>query len=123
MKRLVMSLIILITLKSVQPALAENGYDLWLRYVPVKDVVLKKQYSGLLRLIYFPAGSDRLKAAHQELERGLSGLIGHSLISGSVASSNMIVAKLTEIGILQRNIPDSVQKYIGNEGFVIKTIG
>ncbi len=106
-----------------QPVFAENGYDLWLRYYPVKDRVLRAQYRSYLREIYFPVGSDRLKAAQTELTRGLSGLIGPVSQSGSAAQSGLVVATIDKLGALQRSVPQDAAKEIGTEGFMLKTIG
>ena len=42
---------------------AENGYNLWLRYVKIADPALIDNYKDKNRHIVFPAVSDRLKAA------------------------------------------------------------
>ncbi|OCX54845.1 alpha-glucuronidase [Mucilaginibacter sp. PPCGB 2223] len=103
-------------------ARAENGYELWLRYAPVTDVALKAQYQKSVKNIYFPAGSDRLKVAHDELYRGLSSMIGLSPAQKTISESELVIATIDKIGNLRKYVPDSIPAKIGTDGFLIKTI-
>src|SRR5688572_21267319 len=58
------------------PFAREDGYDLWLRYPKVGDPTLIAEYQGALRSISVGQGSATLAIAAQELERGLTGLLG-----------------------------------------------
>jgi alpha-glucuronidase len=56
-------------------AWAEDGYDLWLRYVPVQGPELERYRAAAQALV--PAGSSpTIRAAQAELSRGLAGLLG-----------------------------------------------
>jgi alpha-glucuronidase len=56
-------------------ARAEDGYDLWLRYVPVQGAGLARNRVAAHDLI--PGGaSPTIRAAQAELSRGLAGLLG-----------------------------------------------
>src|SRR5215813_11903109 len=59
---------------------AEDGYDLWLRYVPVQAQWLAPYRSGATQLVMSAEGSGALSptlaAARDELDRGLAGLLG-----------------------------------------------
>jgi alpha-glucuronidase len=56
-------------------AWAEDGYDLWLRYVPVQGERLERYRVAAQELI--PGGSSpTIRAAQGELTRGLAGLLG-----------------------------------------------
>ena len=59
---------------AASPARAENGYDLWLRYVPVSDAALLTQYRGALTELAIDPSSPTLVAVRDELRlrRGLS---------------------------------------------------
>jgi alpha-glucuronidase len=56
--------------------LAENGYDLWLRYRKVEDPVLLNTYRENIRYAVFEGSAPQIEAARQEFARGISGLLG-----------------------------------------------
>jgi alpha-glucuronidase len=58
------------------PAVAETGYDLWLRYVPLREPALPAASRGAARSIVAPASSPTGARALEELKRGLAGLLG-----------------------------------------------
>lgn len=60
----------------VQPALAEDGYDLWLRYAPLPDGARERAREVFTSIASPPEASPTVAAAVAELERGLGGLLG-----------------------------------------------
>lgn len=58
----------------MQPAAAEDGYDLWLRYRPLPPEQ-RAAYEPATTQLVMPAASPTLAAAKDELLRGLSGLL------------------------------------------------
>ena len=72
-------------------SVAETGYDLWLRYVPVEDAGLSRAYKKAHRNLIFDApSSTTLTAAKDELERGLKGMIGECPTVGSIGSGSVL---------------------------------
>ena len=71
MRKLLMLLLIVFA----SPAAAEDGYDLWLRYRPVGQP-LADRYFQHASAIVAAAQTPALSAASDELQRGLSGLLG-----------------------------------------------
>ena len=57
------------------PAYAEDGYELWLRYVPVKNVELKKSYQQQVRQLIVEGESATARITAAELQRGFAGLL------------------------------------------------
>lgn len=57
-------------------ASGETGYDLWLRYVPVKDAARQRAYRQAAAAIVVQGRSPTARAALGELPRGLRGLLG-----------------------------------------------
>ena len=55
---------------------AEDGYDLWLRYVRVTDPALLAEYRGAATQIVVGGDSPTLAVARDELVKGLTGLLG-----------------------------------------------
>lgn len=67
-------------LAAASVASAEDGYDLWMRYRPVEQPWADRYRAALTQLVAGTA-SPTLRVAHAELERGLQGLLGVSLVS------------------------------------------
>ncbi len=56
-------------------ARAEDGYELWLRYHPLADERAREGYRAAFSGLLMDAPSPTLRAARDELERGLGGLL------------------------------------------------
>ncbi len=102
---------------------AENGYDLWLRYVKIDNAKLAKEYQGVNKDILFPANTEVLQAAKKELATGLEGMLniklneqskfsGKSLVIGTPAS-NELIAGMSLANEL---------KQLDDEGYIIRTV-
>lgn len=102
---------------------AENGYDLWLRYVKIDNAKLAKEYLGVNKDILFPANTEVLQAAKKELATGLEGMLniklneqskisGKSLVIGTPAS-NELIAGMSLANEL---------KQLDGEGYIIRTV-
>ncbi len=102
-------------------AKAEDGYDLWLRYNKVDDNALLSQYRNSLTSIYFPGESPTISAAKKELQNGLQGLLGKSVVfSNTVINSDLIIGPLAAISS-GRELSSALES-TGNEGFIIKSL-
>ncbi len=99
----------------------EDGYELWLRYVPIADAARFAEYRVAVRQLAIDTSSPTLLAARDEASLGLEGLLGThiplveridqdgTLVAGTPRSSGMI-ASLD----LQHEL-----EHAGDEGFVI----
>jgi alpha-glucuronidase len=67
-------------LAAASVASADDGYDVWLRYRPVEQPWTDRYRAALTQLVAGSA-SPTLRVAHAELERGLQGLLGVTLVS------------------------------------------
>jgi alpha-glucuronidase len=67
-------------LAAASVASAEDGYDVWMRYRPVEQPWADRYRAALTQLVAGSA-SPTLRVAHAELERGLRGLLGVTLVS------------------------------------------
>lgn len=102
--------------------LAENGYNLWLRYIKVADPVLINNYKEKNQQVVFPATSDRLKAAKSELALGLSGLLDIELKETDKAESRtLIVGTPTSSGIIAGLPFVSEINNLDGEGYIIRS--
>jgi alpha-glucuronidase len=100
---------------------AEDGYDLWLRYVPV-ETAWEKPYAASATEIVEQNGSATLDTARSELERGLTGMLKHgvpgtaavtrsgAVVIGTPASSPLIASLNLPLGSL------------GREGYVLRAV-
>jgi alpha-glucuronidase len=74
-------------LAAASVASAEDGYDLWMRYRPVEQPWAERYRASLTQLVAGQA-SPTLAAAQAELERGLRGLLGVTLVPASGVSQD-----------------------------------
>jgi len=58
---------------------AETGYDAWLRYARIDDSAARQRYEALPAAVAALGDSVVVKAAQQELIRGLRGMLGRTL--------------------------------------------
>ncbi len=114
--RFVRALLLLITLTT--PALAEDGYDLWLRYRPVEKHWLA-HYRAVARSIVPAGDSETIAAARDELARGLSGMLRKNIpVEATVNRDGAILigtpATSTVLNSLHLPLKD-----LGDEGYLI----
>src|SRR3954453_18588608 len=100
------------------PALAEDGYRLWLRYDPVEQP-LRARYSATLTEVVVRAHGPIAQAARSELERGLSGLLARTVPrTQRVTGDGAIVLAVAGDPELRRlHVP---MNDLGDEGFLIR---
>ncbi|HPR32188.1 MAG TPA: alpha-glucuronidase family glycosyl hydrolase [Prolixibacteraceae bacterium] len=104
--------------------LAENGYDLWLRYPLVEKDSLRDRYREVLQEVVVLGESPTIHAISRELETGLSGLLGHAYTIGTQAGT---VRGLT---VCTQSHPEELRKFalqqkveqLGKEGYLIYNI-
>lgn len=119
MKKLNILLLLLILCVSVH---AENGYDLWLRYVPVKNKSLLSEYKKQIGSPVVLGSSPTSVIARKELSVALLGLTGSSyLINSSINPSSLFIAGTAQSSnVLSALVTRDELKQIGEEGFIIK---
>lgn len=100
----------------------EDGYDLWLRYVPVEGPRLAEYREAAAQLVMGADPSPTLSAARAELARGLTGLLGIRLA---------VVRHVTASGAIVLGTPSSSPEIarmhldlhrLGAEGYLIRSI-
>lgn len=119
MKRLNVLLLLLICGSFVR---AENGYDLWLRYVPIKNSTLLLQYKKQTASPVILGASPTADIARKELKTALTGLTGNRYIVNSTiaASSAFIAGTVKSSAVLSALVTKEELNRIGDEGFIIK---
>lgn len=96
---------------------AEDGYDLWLRYAPIKDEKLLKEYQSQIKGIFVRGNSETSKVIDEELSRGLKGLFGKNVETRK--TGNVFAGISSNIPIINDFNIENDLKTIGNEGFII----
>jgi alpha-glucuronidase len=96
---------------------AEDGYDLWLRYVPVADAQRLSEYRTQLEGINVFGNSPTIQAATEELNRGLLGLLKKTIPLSK--TGNLIIGRPQNAPIIAAMQLGNKLQTIGNEGFII----
>jgi alpha-glucuronidase len=101
---------------------AEDGYQLWLRYVPVENAVLLEKYKIQLQNVVMDDSSPQLAVAQKELIKGLSGMLGKKpVFSGTVSSLGcLVIGQPESVEFIKRHTGQEELKSIGGEGFILR---
>ena len=107
----------------IKMAIAENGYELWLRYKKIDDPVLLAKYQKEISCIYINTTSPTMQVVKEELQSGLSGLLGKR-INNTVYLKNgcVIAATSAQSEIASRLVSHDELIQAGTEGYIIKTV-
>ena len=99
---------------------AESGYNLWLRYTPVSDAALLRQYRNQIPGFTVLGQSLTLEAVRKELKNGLSGILGVPVMEYPVLSAKkgLSVGKASDLQFLPADMKAGL-KQLGKEGFLI----
>jgi len=112
-------LLLLLLLIFASPADAEDGYDLWLRYRPIEQS-LREQYSRFASSIVIETSSPTIKSAADELQRGLSGMLGNRVeLTSEIRDGSILVGTASsspDIAALRLPLQG-----LGHEGFLIRS--
>ncbi len=93
----------------------EDGYALWLRYVPIEDMSLLHTYRATITSIMQPSGSPTLKIAQNELVCGLEGLLGVPIpLTNTLTPGAIVLGKPT--------FAELETESVGDEGYIITSI-
>ena len=125
-----LALLAAIVLFPSPPVWAEDGYELWLRYPLISDASLLKHYQASASSLLVAGDSATVRAAQEELERGLRGLLGRdipplradnsdgAIVAGTPATSPHIA------GLTRATDPSfaAALKQAGSEGFIIRSV-
>jgi alpha-glucuronidase len=104
------------------PFANEDGYDLWLRYPKVADPTLLATYQRQLQSVVAGSATATLTLAEQELERGLSGLLGVTLSRAEqVQAQGSVVIGTPQSSPLIAELPlAKALPALGNDGYLVR---
>jgi len=115
------TILILFTLLTIQFIKAEDGYKLWLRYNLVSDTQLLQEYNDIIKNVKIEGSSETMHIIKNELELGLTGLLGKNNIEYDNTKINglLVVGSLENLnGTFIPKIKDKVIN-LGKEGYLI----
>ena len=103
--------------------LAEDGYDLWLRYVPVKQKERLQQYRQSINEIVIHGQSATIDATREELTRAFNGMLQKDVkVVKDLKSQGTLVLGIARNSELIASLkPEGWFGQLGSEGFSIFT--
>ncbi len=100
------------------PARAEDGYDLWLRYRPL-PAAQAEAVAARATAIVRDEPDPTIVLAAQELARGLSGLAGRTIGAGPAGEGAIVIGTTRSTRIAALGLPLSG---LGAEGYVLRSM-
>jgi alpha-glucuronidase len=102
---------------------SEDGYDLWLRYRPIRDDRVLEEYRDAIGCIVAESRSPTLQAAAEELSSGLTGLLGQAVeISSSAACANPLLIGTADSSQAIAQLPLSAGLQELGDGYIIRRV-
>ncbi len=98
---------------------AEDGYRLWMRYEKVSNPAILKHYLNTIQGLALERTSPTLKIAGQELELGITSLLGKQPTITSQISKGTLVAGTATSSLIQSLGLSQKLASLGTEGFII----
>ena len=105
-------------------SLADDGYDLWLKYSKITNPQLLDQYQRALGTIVVPGKSATVQIVCSELRRGLRAMLGKDVpFQSGIADGNVLLVATPSQSDLVRTLENKgTLKELGGEGFLITTL-
>jgi alpha-glucuronidase len=102
----------------------EDGYDLWLRYHRVADAARLREYRAAITGLVLEGDSPTLRAARDELTRGLGGLLGRTVpLARALTRDGAVILGTPATSPLVASLPlADALRGVGREGFVLRAV-
>ena len=106
------------------PTLADDGYELWMKYNKIENPGLLADYQKKISTIIVEGDSETCRIIKDELTRGLKGLLGKEIpVTNSPNQNGSIIVGTPEAsGDVKKLIDKHNLESLGKEGFIIKSI-
>jgi len=100
---------------------AENGYELWLRYLPINDKTLIQKYRNNISGVLIISTSATIDIAKRELTTALNSLLRAQMVTTEkLDRNNLIVAGTPSANSLIKNAGlEPMLNQLDDEGFII----
>jgi alpha-glucuronidase len=99
----------------------ETGYNAWLRYTPIDNLNVRQSYEKLPATVVALGSSPVIKAAQDELSRGVRGLLARTLrIQSGLPDESCIL--LGTLEAVKRVAPDlTLPQTLAEDAYILKT--
>ncbi len=118
----IISGILLYSVVSVS-SFAEDGYELWLRYVKISDNVMREQYRNAVSQVIVEGSSETMKAVRYELAKGLNGLLDKEIaFADKPLKGDILIVGTPQRSAMIRTLEiENKLGSLGDEGYLIFT--
>ncbi|MDA3821316.1 MAG: alpha-glucuronidase family glycosyl hydrolase, partial [Bacteroidales bacterium] len=108
---------------SILQLTAEDGYDLWLRYVPIENESYARECVKLVSNVYIPGESATIDIIKDELQDGIGGLLQKDICINNTPrkKNHLIIATTNELDSIQYLSIRSKISSLENDGYIIQT--
>ncbi len=123
MKKFILILLLIFISVCGRLTYAENGYKLWLKYNLVSNKHLLKEYRGIIKGTMVKGESPTIRAASEELQKGLNGMLGEKIpgVKNIDRSGIILAGSFNSSPLFEKlNLKNDLKK-IGPEGFIIRS--
>lgn len=102
---------------------AEDGYLLWLRYKPITDQKVLREYRASISAIAVQGDSPTLRAAAKEISNGLSGLLDQPVpITNKIEKAGALLIGTPDTSKIIKKLDRKAElQQAGKEGFIIES--
>ena len=124
MKKTFTAFLFIILIASSLPALADDGYRLWLSYDPITDRAYLKECGQRFENVMITGDSPVMRTAGEELIAGLESMTGRNIsVVRSPEGRGLIVAgTFSSSPLIASLLPDVLPGSTGEEGYIIRSI-
>lgn len=118
MQKLRILLVALMVVGATKTSSGEDGYRLWLRYDLVEDAQMLGRYRQFIKNWVALEDSPTINAAKEELQLGLSGMLGRpvngvqSITSGAIVLGKTTAPELSKLSFVNNNVLTADDSYL-----------
>jgi len=118
------SIVTILILLTVLMAHAEDGYDLWLRYIKIDDPVMLVHYQRTIAEIVVPGDQETMSIIRNELRSALSNLLDKEIrVSDNITTSGtLVVGTPSSFPLISRCLRKHELDNLGKDGYLIRSI-
>ena len=124
MRVVILTVIFLAGFGLLNPAKADDGYRLWLKYDQISDKTYLKECNTTLAGVMITGDSPVMSAAHDELIAGLAGMTGRQVTEVSSLKTNgtLVAGTFRSSLLIASLLPDVQPGATGEEGYIIRSV-
>lgn len=116
-------LIFVYSLSVALPAVADDGYRLWLRYEPINDLAMLDSYREKLSSLHVAGNSPTLQAARQEIIQAIEAMFQNDLpITAEPQAGTLILGTPQSSPFIRSLDWNGALEEIGQEGYIIRSV-